>query len=41
MRYARVAYYCMEAWSESQHSLEDVILLAGAVRRQCLYSASM
>jgi hypothetical protein len=30
---ARVAYYCTGAWSESQHSLEDVILLAGAVRR--------
>jgi hypothetical protein len=30
---ARVAYYYMEAWSESQHSLEDIILLGGAVRR--------
>lgn len=30
---ARVAYYCMENWSESRHSLEDVILLGGAVRR--------
>jgi len=30
---ARVAYYSLEAWSETQHSLQDVILLAGAVRR--------
>ncbi|MFN6539045.1 MAG: DUF726 domain-containing protein [Nostoc sp. EkiNYC01] len=30
---ARVAYYCMEAWTEKQHFLENVILLAGAVRR--------
>lgn len=30
---ARVAYYCMENWSGSHHSLEDVILLGGAVRR--------
>ena len=30
---ARVAYYCMENWSASHHSLEDVILLGGAVRR--------
>ncbi|WP_026735825.1 DUF726 domain-containing protein [Fischerella sp. PCC 9605] len=30
---ARVAYYSLEAWSETQHSLQDVILLGGAVRR--------
>ncbi|MDZ7996179.1 MAG: DUF726 domain-containing protein [Nostoc sp. EfeVER01] len=30
---ARVAYYCMEGWTEKQHLLENVILLAGAVRR--------
>ncbi|MCG6137726.1 MAG: TMCO4 family protein [Nostoc sp. LLA-1] len=29
----RVAYYCMESWTEKQYSLQDVILLAGAVRR--------
>ncbi|MGF1934646.1 MAG: DUF726 domain-containing protein [Nostoc sp. ChiQUE02] len=30
---ARVAYYCMEVWTEKQHLLENVILLASAVRR--------
>lgn len=30
---ARVVYYCMDAWPENQHFLQDVILLAGAVRR--------
>jgi Protein of unknown function (DUF726) len=30
---ARVAYYGLEAWSETQHSLQNVILLGGAVRR--------
>ncbi|MUG99457.1 DUF726 domain-containing protein [Scytonema sp. UIC 10036] len=30
---ARVAYYCMESWSGNKHSLFDIILLAGAVRR--------
>ncbi|MBD2411578.1 DUF726 domain-containing protein [Nostoc calcicola FACHB-3891] len=30
---ARVAYYCMEVWTERQHFLQNVILLAGAVRR--------
>ncbi|BAY75824.1 hypothetical protein NIES25_22730 [Nostoc linckia NIES-25] len=28
-----VAYYCMESWSETHHSLHDVIILGGAVRR--------
>ncbi|WP_193193600.1 DUF726 domain-containing protein [Nostoc sp. MG11] len=30
---AHVAYYCMEVWLETYHSLQDVILLGGAVRR--------
>ncbi|PHJ59967.1 hypothetical protein VF14_29485 [Nostoc linckia z18] len=30
---ARVAYYCMDNWSVKGHSLENIILLGGAVRR--------
>ncbi|TAE60790.1 MAG: DUF726 domain-containing protein [Nostocales cyanobacterium] len=30
---ARVIYYCMDAWTENQHSLQDVVFLAGAIRR--------
>jgi hypothetical protein len=30
---ARVAYYCMDVWSDKQHCLQNVILLSGAVRR--------